>query len=60
MRNSIFESIMRMLRGAKTKDARFANRPAWLKAELLDKAAAKRKMRMDKRVRLAQRGKGKE
>lgn len=59
MRNSIFESIMRMLSGAK-KDPRFSNRPAWLKDELLEKAAAKRKMRMDKRVRLAQRRKGKE
>ena len=59
MRNSIFESIMRMLSGAK-KDPRFSNRPAWLKAELLDKAAAKRKMRMDKRVKLAQRKREKE
>jgi hypothetical protein len=59
MRYSIFESIMRWLRGAKIKESRFANRPAWLRDELLDKAAAKRKMRMDKRMRLAQRRMGK-
>ena len=47
---TIMERIARWLKGIK-KDPRFADQPAWLKAEMLDKAAAKRKMRCAKRVR---------
>ena len=49
---TMFEQMMmRRFRG-KQEPVRFANRPAWLKAELLDKAAAKRKMRADKRLKI--------
>ena len=44
-----FPALLRMLYGVK-KDPRFANQPAWLKAEMLDKAASKRLMRQRKRV----------
>lgn len=43
------ERVMHLLKGVK-EDPRFANQPAWLKAEMLDKAASKRLMRQRKRI----------
>lgn len=40
-----------MTRGWGKGTKRFANQPAWLKTEMLDKAAQKRLMRQRKRVR---------
>lgn len=48
-RMGFIANLLRWLKGVK-KDPRFANQPAWLKAEMLDKAAQKRKMRRKKRL----------
>lgn len=45
----MFQAFIKSFQGK--QEQRFADQPAWVKAEMLDKAAAKRKMRAEKRVK---------